>query len=71
MAEGVTGSAVNELEVSEREYEHRQRAVRNLEKMKKIETTWQRVRVRVTKGSVWSFYKPEPKKKKNMQAINC
>ncbi|WP_336704405.1 hypothetical protein [Chryseobacterium indologenes] len=60
---GVTGSAVNELEVSEREYEHRLRAKKNLDKMKNIESTWIRVNVNVQKGTIWCFYKPIKKRK--------
>lgn len=57
--EGVTGSAVNELDVSEWEYEHRLRAKRNLEKMKRIESTWKRVLIKSFKdGSIVCKYKP-------------
>lgn len=58
MAEGVTGSAVNELEVSEREYESRIRAIKNLEKMKRIESTWLRVGVCMLRGGVLTTFKP-------------
>lgn len=58
MAEGVTGSAVNELEVSEREYESRLRAIKNLEKMKKIESTWLRVGVCILRGGILTTFKP-------------
>lgn len=58
MAEGVTGSAVNELEVSEREYESRIRAIKNLEKMKRIESTWCRVGVCILRGGILTTFKP-------------
>lgn len=57
--EGVTGSAVNELEVSEREFEHRNRAKENLCRMKAIEKSWQRVSVKPGSGkSIICNYKP-------------
>lgn len=59
MAEGMTGSAVNELEVSEREYESRIRAKVNLEKMKKIESTWMRVGVCMLRGGILTTFKPK------------
>lgn len=63
--EGVTGSAVNELEVSEREYEHRLRAIRNLDKMKSIECTWIRVSVDLMRdGSIIARYTPVKKKQR-------
>ncbi|GEM_PF-5769323 len=64
MAEGVTGSAVNELEVSEREYESRIRAIKNLEKMKKIESTWSRVAVCMLRGGILTTFKPNDGRKR-------
>lgn len=64
MAERMTGSAVNELEVSEREYESRIRAIKNLEKMKKIESTWLRVGVCLLRGSVLTTFKPNDGRKR-------
>lgn len=67
MAEGVTGSAVNELEVLEREYEHRLRAIRNLYKMKTIECTWIRVSVELMRdGSIIARYTPVKKKQRKV-----
>lgn len=62
MKEGVSGSAVNELDVAEWEYEHRVRALKNLEKMKGIEKTWMRVNVCSLRGSILTIYKPMKKK---------
>lgn len=67
MAEGVTGSAVNEIEVKEREYEHRVRAFKNLEKMKLIECTWIRVSVNFMKdGCTITRYTPVKKKQRKV-----
>lgn len=65
--EGVTGSAVNELEVTEREYEHRLRAIRNLDKMKTIECTWIKVSVNIMRdGCVIARYTPVKKKQRKL-----
>ncbi|KPE49754.1 hypothetical protein AOB46_18685 [Chryseobacterium indologenes] len=61
---GVTGSVVNELEVRERNYEHRLRAVKNLKKMKQIECTWIRVSVQLmSDGCIIARYTPVNKKR--------
>lgn len=56
---GLTGSAVNELEVSEREFEHRNRAIHNLSIMKSIENTWQKISTKGWRGSVVCKFKPK------------
>lgn len=59
MKQGLSGSAVNELEVFEREAEFRHRAFENLARMKKIESVAVLTGTRTKGTEVWKFYKIE------------
>ena len=64
VGEGVTKSAVNQLEVTEVAYQARIDAINNLASMKVIENTWLKVRVFKYRGCVWCQY-VKPKKRIN------
>lgn len=62
--DNLSGSAIKEIRVSEWDSEHRNRAMANLKKMKRIENTWIRVSIKLmTDGCVITRYEPVKKNK--------